>query len=72
MVESNSLMPYVVMSAGETKQTEHAKIEPTEEDEGAPEAGDAQQDAGAGFDLFKHTRVDIEEKQAESTRQDKK
>ena len=73
LIETNSLMPYVVMSARETKQTDGAQDEPTGEDPGAPEPGEAQQDAAGGFDLFEHTRVDLDEKQLEpSTRQDQK
>ena len=70
MLETNSLMPYVLMSSQDTKQTEYAKLEPTDNEQVA--SNETQQDATAGFDLFKHTRVDIDEKQIESMKHDAK
>ena len=63
--EPQSLMPYVMLSSPQdTKQTEYDKIEPTETDQ--VQITERQHDAAAGFDVFKHTRVDIDEAQMAS------
>ena len=60
LFESNALVPYVAMTTNETKPIEEGnKIETTNEDD---QTADPKIDTGTGFDLFKHTRVDIDDK----------